>query len=149
MSEVRMGSETMEQREEPGGQPGKKRRSARTAAGFVLALFLTCAAAAGLLLLLAWVSYEMRFSAEVVRTGIMGLYVLPCLFGGRILKGLRMKPAPLWGTVVGIAFYGVLFALSFVQAGLKTEFTVGLLAPVLCAAGGLLGSLMGKKPQKS
>lgn len=149
MNEERMGSETMEQREEPGGQPGKRRRPAKTAAGFLLALFLTCAAAAGLLLLLAWVSYEMRFSAEVVRAGIMGLYVLPCLFGGRILKGLRMRPAPLWGAGLGVSFYGVLFALSWIQAGLQAELSVGLLTPVLCAAGGLLGSLMGKKPQKS
>jgi hypothetical protein len=57
-----------------------------------LALRITAALAsaillmAGLLFLWAWISYRVRFSAEVVRAGLLFVYIIPVLFAVKIIK---------------------------------------------------------------
>lgn len=129
----------------PDGQKEKKPYKPGPVLKLAVSLCAACAVAAGLLFLLAWVSFRMRFSADVVRAGIFGLYVVPCLAGGRITKGWGLSPAPLWGAVLGAAYYGVLLAVSLFFAPDLQEAKVALTVPVLCIVSALLGSLMGKK----
>lgn len=137
MDEERIEEQEQEPQEKKPYRPGPVLK-------FVVSLLLACLFAAGLLVLLAWVSFQMRFSADIVRAGIMALYVVPCLIGGRMIKCWKLKPAPLWGVGLGMAYYAVLAAVSWTQAGMK-EPAFGLTVPLLCAAGGVLGSLAGRK----
>lgn len=134
--------EAQEQEQEPA-----KKKPYRPGAvlKFAVSLLAACLSAAGLLVLLSWVSYQMRFSAELVRAGIMGLYVLPCLIGGRMIRCWKLRPAPLWSAGLGMAYYAVLFAVSWAQAGMREPEAPGLIVPVLCVVSGLLGGLAGRK----
>lgn len=144
MDEERIEEQEQEQAEKKPYRPG-------AALKFAASLLFACLTAAGLLMLLAWVSYQMRFSAEVVRAGIMGLYIVPCLVGGRVIKGFKLTPAPLWGAGLGAAYYGVLLAVSWWASGMNAArpdpAQIGLTVPVLCGVSGLLGSLFGRKKQ--
>lgn len=145
MDEERLEGQEQEQAKKKPYRPGSVLK-------FVVSLLFVCLVAVGLLMLLAWVSFQMRFSAEVVRAGIMGLYIVPGLIGGRIIKGWKLKPAPAWGAGLGAAYYGVLLAVSWGVASMNAAGTnpvqTGLTVPVLCVASGLLGSLLGRKKQK-
>lgn len=134
---------------EAGEQQPKRARRYRTPLKFCAVLLVTCALAAGLLWLLAWVCFRMRFSSEVIRAGIMGLYVIPCLIGGRVIKKLGFLPAIVWGMGLGVAFYGVLFALSWLTQGMRFSNSVSLTVPILCVASGLLGTLLGRRKRKT
>ena len=107
-------------------------------------LLAVCFVTAGLFFLLAWVSYQVRFSTEVIRMGITGLYIVPCLIGGRIIRRMGFTPAMVWGAGLGVAFYAVLLVISWLEAGMQLE-TVRTMELILCVASGLLGTLSRKK----
>lgn len=155
-----MSEEIIESKEKQGGpsEAGEQRDGQRERKPYkpgpimhlLAALVAACAACAGLLFLLTFASYRIRLSADVVRAGILGLYVLPCLIGGRMVSAFRLSPAPVWGILLGAAYYGVLLVVSWVLAGSGQHAgEVDLLVPALCTAGGLVGSLIGGKREKA
>lgn len=107
-------------------------------------LLAVCFVTTGLFFLLAWVSYQVRFSTEVIRMGITGLYIVPCLIGGRIIRRMGFTPAMVWGAGLGTAFYALLLVISWLEAEMQlgTARTTEL---ILCVASGLLGTLSRKK----
>jgi putative membrane protein (TIGR04086 family) len=117
---------------------------------FVGTVLLTLLAAAGLFLLWAWVSYHMRFSTELIRVGMLFLYVLPCFLGGKMLGGTRLEKPMLWGAGLGICFYGVLFAASLsaafaVESVLSEPDMTAVLPLFLSIFSGMAGSIRHKK----
>ena len=52
---------------------------------FLAVAVLVVMLAAGWFLLWAYVSYNLRLSADVIRAGLVLLYILPCWIGGRVL----------------------------------------------------------------
>lgn len=137
MCEERMEPEAGEKPEQKPYKPGAGMK-------FCGVLLAVCFVTAGLFFLLAWVSYQVRFSTEVIRMGITGLYIVPCLIGGRIIRRMGFTPAMVWGAGLGAAFYLVLLVISWLEAGMQLE-TVRTMELILCVASGLLGTLSRKK----
>lgn len=107
-------------------------------------LLAVCFVTTGLFFLLAWVSYRVRFSTEIIRMGITGMYIVPCMIGGRIIRRMGFSPAMVWGAGLGAAFYALLLVISWLEAEMQlgTARTTEL---ILCVASGLLGTLSRKK----
>ena len=68
----------------------EKRHSQKRAGGYAIRFFgcwlLTVALAVGMFLFWIYLSFEMRLSAEVIRAGLMVLYILPCFLGARMVR---------------------------------------------------------------
>ena len=62
---------------------------------FFAVFLFTCLLAVVLLVLWAWISYNVRFSVSVIRAGLTLIYILPCLLGGRMLRVTRHPGLPL------------------------------------------------------
>lgn len=137
MCEERMESETGEKPEQKPYKPGAGMK-------FCGVLLAVCFVTAGLFFLLAWVSYRVRFSTEIIRMGITGMYIVPCMIGGRIIRRMGFAPAMVWGAGLGAAFYALLLVISWLEAEMQlgTARTTEL---ILCVASGLLGTLSRKK----
>ncbi len=138
-----MGGEIIS-REDAGG-PARNRRWPKAALKFCAALLASCALAAGFMFILAVFAFRLRLSAEVIRAGILALYILPCMAGGRVLRGLKFTPSLLWGAGLGAAFYILLLAVSWFFAGMQYDGAVEPGIPLLCIAGGAAGGLRKKK----
>jgi putative membrane protein (TIGR04086 family) len=137
----------VEQRENKGKKQKKKMKFGWLFAGIVL---LTLVVTAAGFLFWAWVSYRMRFSAEVIRAGLLSLYILPCLFGGKMLSGTRCGKPLLWGAALGLIFSLFLFmgsvAASFFMEGVLPEPDQTWVLPLLlCVLSGMFGALWRKK----
>jgi putative membrane protein (TIGR04086 family) len=132
------------------GQREKEKKKPIFGWAFAGIFLLTLLAAAGLLLLWAWVSYHMRFSAEFIRLGLLFLYILPCLTGGKMLAKTRCKSSFLWGAGLGAAFCGALLAVSRISAVVtqnepKEPDWTAVLPLVLCVLSGMAGAIRPKK----
>ena len=64
----------------------KAKRKQNDIGRFLAVAVLTIVLAAGYFLLWAYLSYELRLSAEVIRAGLVLLYIIPCWIGGRVLR---------------------------------------------------------------
>ena len=97
----------------------EKRHSQKRAGGYAIRFFgcwlLTVALAVGMFLFWIYLSFEMRLSAEVIRAGLMVLYILPCFLGARMVRRSCLPWKIFWGAFLGIAYYALLFVLSFLQ----------------------------------
>ena len=110
---------------------GKKKRTGWVFAGIFLAVCLLT----GLFLVLwAWISYHMRFSAEVIRAGLMAGYILPCFIGGKLFGRLHCEKAALLGAGLG----GLFFLLVLLLAA---ETSVHWPILLLCVGSGALGGI--------
>ena len=68
---------------------------------FLAVAVLVVMLAAGWFLLWAYVSYNLRLSTDVIRAGLVLLYILPCWIGGRVLRRCMMDAATsLIGSIV-------------------------------------------------
>ena len=79
---------------------------------FLAVAVLVVMLAAGWFLLWAYVSYNLRLSADVIRAGLVLLYILPCWIGGRVLRRCMQRYAVIYGAVLGTVFYTILLALT-------------------------------------
>lgn len=135
-----------EERMEPGAGEKPEQKTYKPGAGmkFCGVLLAVCFVTTGLFFLLAWVSYRVRFSTEIIRMGITGMYIVPCMIGGRIIRRMGFAPAMVWGAGLGAAFYALLLVISWLEAEMQlgTARTTEL---ILCVASGLLGTLSRKK----
>lgn len=135
-----------EERMEPGAGEKPEQKTYKPGAGmkFCGVLLAVCFVTTGLFFLLAWVSYRVRFSTEIIRMGITGMYIVPCMIGGRIIRRMGFSPAMVWGAGLGAAFYALLLVISWLEAEMQlgTARTTEL---ILCVASGLLGTLSRKK----
>lgn len=109
---------------------------------FLMDLFIMILAAAGFLFLWVWVSYRMRYSAEVIRVGLIFVYILPCMLGGRLLFICRHSYLPFWGALMGGLFYGLLCLCTLLVKGGDFSFeTIEWTTPVLCVLSGMVGAI--------
>jgi putative membrane protein (TIGR04086 family) len=118
--------------------------------GKIIAFGVTLLAAAGQFLLWAWVSYHLRFSTELIRIGLLSLYIFPCLLGGKMLARMRLAKPMLWGAGLSVCYYGVLFAASllvtFAAEGALSEPELTDVLPLfLSVFSGMAGSIPHKK----
>lgn len=116
---------------------------------FLGIVLLTVLVAAGLFLLWVWISYRMRFSAEVIRVGIMALYIIPCLLGGRLIRRCRASGAVFWGIALGACYFGVILAISLGMRGGKLDMnSVGIAIPLMCVLSSVTGTIRLKNAKR-
>lgn len=109
---------------------------------FFLSLLAAVLAAVGFLFLWARISYGMRYSAEVIRAGLVFLYILPCLLGGRLLRFSRQSKLPLFGAMLGGFFYGLLWLCSLLVKGENFSYTsLAWTTPLVCILSGMVGAI--------
>ena len=98
----------------------------------------------GLLLLgLTVLVHKFELDEQLVVGGIVSIYVISTFMGGFIIGKLTEIKKFVWGMVVGVIYFVLLFLISY---GVYREFnTNGLSAittAILCAGGGTLGGML-------
>ncbi len=96
-----------------------------------------------LLLILAFLLLKLQWDTSETELAILAVYVLSCFAGGWISgrKAERMKF--LWGLLCGILYFLILLAVSVMgEKALRSDLTAGVVAFLLCAAGGMSGGMV-------
>ena len=96
-----------------------------------------------LLLLLAFLMYQMDLAEPVVNGAIIAIYIIAGFFGGFLMGKKTGVKKYLWGLLMGALYYGVLILVGVVlHQGLDAEPVHLLSTMVLClmsaTAGGML-----------
>jgi putative membrane protein (TIGR04086 family) len=106
-------------------------------------LFLMYVVTLVLLLLLAGVMYAMEPSEMMYRSGLVAVYVISGFAGG-FLVGKRTKSRKfLWGCMMGLAYFAILFVVSLVlHRGFDQDAVHLAAALALCAGSGTLGGMV-------
>lgn len=99
---------------------------------------------AALLLLLALLLFKFGLTEKIVSIAIIAIYVGATFFAG-FVTGKKMQSRKfLWGLLMGSAYFLVLILISLTVNHSIGEFTDSFLTTmVLCAAGGMLGGMLG------
>ena len=93
-----------------------------------------------ILLVLAGLLYKLELSEPVVDGGIIAAYVLSCFLGGFLMGKLQKTRKFMWGMIIGLLYYAVLFGVSFCMKQSSAQVTGDVFTSlVLCVASGMLG----------
>ena len=98
------------------------------------------------LLLLAFLLYRMELTEEVVKIGIIVIYIISGFSGG-FLIGKQMKDKRyLWGLLAGVTYYVLLFLFSLlIKQGMAEEIIIDptriITTLFLCAVSGMAGGM--------
>lgn len=96
-----------------------------------------------LLLLLALLLYKGNPSKDVIRAGIIFAYIFSSFIGGFIMgKKMRVQKF-LWGILLGITYFVVIFAVSMIM----NQSIVGpgmqaITVFIMCSLGGMMGGML-------
>lgn len=119
----------------------KAKRKQNDIGRFLTVAVLTIALAAGYFLLWAYLSYELRLSAEVIRAGLVLLYMIPCWIGGRVLRRCMQERALGCGAVLGVLLYALLIGLHMADGETITFTRTHAVNCMLCVLSGVAGTL--------
>lgn len=110
---------------------------------FFKILFAMYLVTLALLLLLAFVLYRTDAPEMLFQIWLIAVYVVSGFLGG-FLIGKRTKSRKfLWGLGVGLAYFGILFAVSLVlHRGLDGDAAHLVTTLILCAASGTVGGMV-------
>ncbi len=108
-----------------------------------VSLFLMFAVSGALLLLLAFLLYQMELGEEVVKAGIIVIYIISGIAGGFLIGKMRREKKFLWGLCAGVIYFVLLFLISCaVNGGLPQDMVKVLTTLVLCTASGMAGGMI-------
>lgn len=119
----------------------KAKRKQNDIGRFLTVVVLTIVLAAGYFLLWAYISYELRLSAEVIRAGLVLLYMIPCWIGGRVLRRCMQERALGCGAVLGVLLYALLIGLHMADGETITFTRTHAVNCMLCVLSGVAGTL--------
>ena len=117
----------------------------------VIAMSLTIAVmyvvSAVFLLLLAFLLYQMELTEEVVKIGIIVIYIISGFSGGFLIGKQMQDKRYLWGLLAGTVYYVLLFLISLLaKQGMTEEMLIDPIRIVttlfLCAASGMAGGML-------
>ncbi len=96
-----------------------------------------------LLFVLTLFLYKFEWDEQMVTAGIIVIYVLSTFVGGFILGKLKRVRKFLWGLIIGVLYFVLLFLISFgVYRSFDGNGTNVITALLLCAGGGMLGGML-------
>ena len=119
----------------------KAKRKQNDIGRFLAVEVLTIVLAAGYFLLWAYISYELHLSAEVIRAGLVLLYMIPCWIGGRVLRRCMQERALGCGAVLGVLLYALLIGLHMADGETITFTRTHAVNCMLCVLSGVAGTL--------
>lgn len=112
--------------------------------GALLKSLLTAYILTGImLLLLAFIMLKIGPENEVIHMGIVFSYIFSAFVGGFVM-GKRMKVKKfLWGVLLGISYFAVIFVVSALLNQHVPEQWMGMLTVfAMCGLGGMLGGML-------
>lgn len=96
-----------------------------------------------LLMILALLLYKIDLDEQKVTMGIIATYVISTFTGGFIMGKLVEEQRFVWGLILGVIYFLLLFAVSFaVNHQLQSNGTNLITTLLLCAGGGMLGGMV-------
>jgi len=96
-----------------------------------------------LLLLLAMLLYKLQLSERAVNISIVVIYVLVCFFAGFITGKKMVHRRFLWGGIIGMVYFLVLFVISWIAGQSFPEMTMKFGSTFfLCTASAMLGGMV-------
>ncbi len=96
-----------------------------------------------LLFVLTFLLYKFDWDEQKVTAGIIVIYVLSTFVGGFILGKLKRVKKFLWGLIMGVLYFVLLFLISFgVYRSFDGNGTNVMTTLLLCAGGGMLGGML-------
>lgn len=96
-----------------------------------------------LLFVLTLLLYKFEWDEQMVTAGIIVIYVVSTFVGGFILGKLKGTRKFLWGLIMGVLYFLLLFLISFgVYRSFDGNGTNVITTLLLCAGGGMLGGMI-------
>ena len=96
-----------------------------------------------LLFILKLLLYKFEWDEQMITAGIIAIYVISTFAGGFILGKLKGTRKFLWGLIMGMLYFLLLFLISFgVYRSFDGNGTNVLTTLLLCAGGGMLGGMI-------
>lgn len=96
-----------------------------------------------LLLLLALVLFKMEPQEIVTKIWLIAVYIISGGLGGFLIGKRRKSRKFLWGCLMGVLYFGILFAVSLLlYKGLTGDIMHLLTTLVLCTASGTVGGMI-------
>lgn len=96
-----------------------------------------------LLFILTFLLYKFEWDEQMVTAGIIVIYVVSTFVGGFILGKLKRVRKFLWGLIMGLLYFALLFLISFgVYRSFDGNGTNVITTLMLCAGGGMLGGML-------
>ncbi|MCI9209823.1 MAG: TIGR04086 family membrane protein [Eubacterium sp.] len=96
-----------------------------------------------LLLLLALVLFKMEPQEIVTKIWLIAVYIISGFLGGFLIGKRRKSRKFLWGCLMGVLYFGILFAVSLLlYKGLTGDIMHLLTTLVLCTASGTVGGMI-------
>lgn len=92
------------------------------------------------ILFLSFLAYKLRFGDNVIKIGIVIIYVLSNFIGGFIIGRIKANKKYIWGALTGLIYFSVLLCLSIIVTG--ELFGNGNMA-VLAFASSVIASTIG------
>ncbi len=87
--------------------------------------------------------YKFEWDEQMVTAGIIVIYVVSTFVGGFILGKIRKARKFLWGLIIGVLYFALLFLISFgVYRNFDGNGTNVITTLLLCAGGGMLGGML-------
>ena len=95
------------------------------------------------LFLLTFLLYKFEWDEQMVTAGIIVIYVLSTFVGGFIMGKLKKNRKFIWGLLMGLLYFVLLFGISFgVYRSFDGNGTSVITTLLLCAGGGMLGGML-------
>ena len=96
-----------------------------------------------LLFVVTFFLYKFEWDEQMVTAGIIVIYVVSTFVGGFILGKIKKSRKFLWGLVMGVLYFALLFLISFgVYRSFDGNGTNVITTLLLCAGGGMLGGML-------
>ncbi len=96
-----------------------------------------------LLFILTFLLYKFEWDEQMVTAGIIVIYVVSSFVGGFILGKIRKSKKFLWGLIIGLLYFALLFLISFgVYRSFDGNGTNFITTLLLCVGGGMLGGML-------
>ncbi|EGG80667.1 TIGR04097 family integral membrane protein [Lachnospiraceae bacterium 2_1_46FAA] len=122
---------------------GKKEKKESKGIWLLKALLAGYVVTGVLLMILALLLYKIDLDEQKVTMGIIATYVISTFTGGFIMGKLVEEQRFVWGLILGVIYFLLLFAVSFaVNHQLQSNGTNLITTLLLCAGGGMLGGMV-------
>lgn len=96
-----------------------------------------------LLFVVTFFLYKFEWDEQMVTAGIIVIYVVSTFVGGFILGKIKKARKFLWGLIMGLLYFALLFLISFgVYRSFDGNGTNVITTLLLCAGGGMLGGML-------
>ena len=122
---------------------GKKEKKESKGIWLLKALLAGYVVTGVLLMILALLLDKIDLDEQKVTMGIIATYVISTFAGGFIMGKLVEEQRFVWGLILGVIYFLLLFAVSFaVNHQLQSNGTNLITTLLLCAGGGMLGGMV-------